>query len=98
MVSDASCPDDLPSGCSDAAPSFQREVFPIISRRCSTCHRAGGIEPSRPYTNYDQVSVQAHDVLIQVYGCKMPPSCVAQPTSDEREALLQWLVCRAPNN
>jgi hypothetical protein len=36
--------------------------------------------------------------LNQVYACNMPPGSAAQPTVQEREALLGWLVCGAPQN
>jgi hypothetical protein len=36
--------------------------------------------------------------LNQVYACTMPPATAAKPTTQEREALLEWLVCGAPQN
>ena len=38
-------------------------------------------------------------MLDQVYACAMPPSDAGVTLSlEEREALLGWLVCNAPNN
>jgi len=36
--------------------------------------------------------------LTQVYSCRMPPAGNAQPTTQERQTIVAWLVCGAPNN
>jgi uncharacterized membrane protein len=93
-----SCPNDLPPSCPSAAPSYQAAVSPIINLRCVTCHSPGGQEASRPLQTYSQVYSERSAVLNQVYACNMPPGSAAQPTAQEREALLGWLVCGAPQN
>jgi hypothetical protein len=95
---EASCPQDLPS-CPSSPPSWASEVQAIINLRCNACHGVGGIEQSKwNFSTYQGVHNNFGSVLNQVYGCTMPPADAAAPTSDERLALLEWLVCRAPNN
>ena len=66
------------------------------------CHywgyRPGGQEASRPFLTYSQVYSERSAMLNQVYACNMPPSSAAKPTEEERQALLAWLVCGAPQN
>jgi hypothetical protein len=92
------CPNDLPPSCPSSAPSYQATVAPIINLRCVSCHSPGGQEASRPLLTYSQVYSERSAVLNQVYACNMPPVTAAWPTEQEREALLTWLVCGAPQN
>lgn len=73
-------------------------MAPIINLRCVTCHSPGGQEASRPLQTYAQVYAERSAVLNQVYACNMPPTTAAKPTEQERQALLAWLVCGAPQN
>lgn len=93
-----SCPNDLPPSCPSPTPSYQSTVAPIINLRCVTCHSPGGQEASRPFLTYSQVYSERSAMLNQVYACNMPPSSAAKPTEEERQALLAWLVCGAPQN
>jgi hypothetical protein len=95
---DASCPNDLPASCPATVPSYQATVSPIINLRCGSCHSPGGQEASRPLQTYSEVYSERSAVLNQVYACNMPPTTAARPTTQEREALLGWLVCGAPQN
>jgi uncharacterized membrane protein len=79
-------------------PSYASDVGPIIRARCGTCHAPGGIEQNRPYVDYDVLVMDRVRVLTQVYQCAMPPACAPQLSSDERHALLQWIVCKTPDN
>lgn len=96
----AGCPNDLPE-CPDpsAAPSYQTEVAPIIEAECLACHGPGGTEQgSHDLSTYDSLYPQRTDVLTQVYNCRMPPGGVAPLSPDDRQTLLTWLVCGAPDN
>ena len=94
-----SCPLDLPKACPTPPPSFQSSVFPTIQARCWACHGDGGFETAKhDLGTYDLVFAQRRSVLTQVYGCLMPPADASALTSEERAALLGWLVCGAPNN
>jgi uncharacterized membrane protein len=92
------CPSGLPAACPSAAPSYQSDIAPIIQSRCLACHGPGGVEYSRPLDTYSAVYSQRSPVLNQVYGCLMPPVGAPAPTEAERQLLLAWLVCKAPNN
>jgi uncharacterized membrane protein len=92
------CPNDVPATCPSPAPSFSGEVQGIIQSRCVSCHAPGGQEQSRPLQTYQQIYSQRIGVLSQVASCRMPLAGAAPLTPEERQALLGWLVCSAPNN
>jgi len=100
-----SCPSDLPSACpadAGAIPSYAHEIKSIIEERCFPCHAPGGAAVDRfDFSQYDGakgVQKNAADMLSNIYSCNMPPRDAGAPTEAERQALLTWLVCRAPNN
>ena len=94
----ANCPSDLPASCPSPAPGFAVDAFPAIQSRCTGCHSPTGIEANRAYTSYQQIFSQRAAILHQLYACRMPPATAPQPTAEERQALLAWLVCGAPND
>jgi hypothetical protein len=79
-------------------PSYQTAVSPIFNAYCLTCHSPGGQESSLPLQTYDEISAIRSEVLDQIYSCRMPLSGEPQPTTSERQLVLQWLVCGAPQN
>jgi uncharacterized membrane protein len=81
-----------------SAPSYSGEVQAIISERCLGCHYQGNKNSEQVLDTYDAVHRSLTVVEKEVYGCDMPPAGEPQLTSDERQALLAWLVCGAPNN
>jgi hypothetical protein len=94
----ADCPNDLPSSCVMPAPSYQTTVSPIFNAYCLTCHSSGGQESSLPLGSYEEIYSIRSEVLDQIYSCRMPLSGQPTPTTSERQLLLQWLVCGAPQN
>ncbi len=101
----SSCPSDLPSACpvdAGAIPSYAGEIKAIIAERCFPCHAPGGVAVSAfDFSHYDGakgVHQNAAEMLSNVYACVMPPSDAGAPTEAERQALLTWLICKAPNN
>src|SRR5215510_13941797 len=46
---------------SDAAPTFTKNVAPILQRSCQNCHRPGGVAPM-PLTTYEEVSPWARAI------------------------------------
>jgi hypothetical protein len=93
------CPRDLPNGCTTPAPSYATQIETIIHDRCFPCHDSTGEEgASHDLSTYAKVHAQFGSVLTQVYSCSMPPATAPQPTSDQRAALLAWLVCGAPDD
>jgi uncharacterized membrane protein len=93
-----SCPNDQPAACPSPEPSFSGQVAAIIQSRCAVCHAPGGQEPTRPFQTYAQISAQRGPILNQVSTCRMPLAGATPLTDEERQALLGWLVCRAPDN
>jgi hypothetical protein len=93
------CPNDVPASCPAQVPSYQGQVAGIIQERCFPCHATGGMAgPRFNYTTYAGVHANYGPMIFQLSICRMPPADAGQPTTDERAALLAWLVCEAPNN
>jgi hypothetical protein len=55
-----------------AAPTFYRDVLPILERHCQSCHREGEIGPL-PLVTYDQVRPLAGAIADSVGARRMPP-------------------------
>jgi hypothetical protein len=90
-----------PSSCA-SVPSYASQIRPIIARSCvPMCHEGGGTSSDRNLTTYANVSNIGISILTPVINCTMPPADAgadAQITATEREEILQWLVCRLPDN
>lgn len=91
------CPNDLPQDC-PTAPSYQSDIAPLLQQHCVVCHSPTGLESERPLNSYGAVYGQRSEVLTQVYGCQMPPPDMPPLSRADRQLLLRWLVCHAPNN
>ena len=90
-------------GASSTAPSFARDVAPVIADKCAGCHRSGGIAPF-PLETASQISRQADAIAAVVEAGLMPPwppgklspAYVAQDTrtlsSGQRAAILAWAL------
>lgn len=92
-----SCPNQS-TVCPTPAPSYAGSVSAIIQNRCASCHSPGGQEAAFPFDTYQQVFNYRGPMLNQLYACRMPPSTAQQPSSQERDQLVGWLVCGAPEN
>lgn len=93
------CPNDLPADCPASPPSYRADIAPLIEARCLPCHGPDHSPDTKyDFSTYDSVYAHRTDVLTQVYSCKMPLADAAAPTAIERQELLAWLVCHAPNN
>jgi hypothetical protein len=91
------CPDASPQ------PSFKSDVRPLITKYCLACHGEGGVEVAMfNYTTYQGITLHVAQMVTQVYQCAMPPLDASpippMPTVAERETLLEWIACGAPNN
>jgi hypothetical protein len=96
-ASTGACPNDLPASCPADAAGYQATVAPLIAARCGECHVPGG--PSVHYLQtYAEVYALRGACLDQVYACKMPQAGYPQLTETERQELLGWLVCGAPDD
>jgi hypothetical protein len=101
-ASSCTTPPPVDPACPEAgAPSFTSDVLPIFNTICVNCHRPGGQESKTLLTNYAQIHGDAQEVFNQVFlSCAMPPPGDASPplTDDERQTLLDWLACGAPDD
>src|SRR4051812_48258299 len=63
---------DSPAGSTDAAPTFYRDVLPILQRHCQVCHRAGEIGPM-PLITYEDTKPWAKSIAQRTRTRNMPP-------------------------
>jgi uncharacterized membrane protein len=92
------CPNDTPATCPAPVPSYAGQVSDIIKSRCAVCHSPSGLEPSRLMQTYAQIYAQRSSMLSQIASCRMPLGGATSLSIEERQALLGWFVCNAPNN
>jgi hypothetical protein len=96
---------DSPAGSTDAAPTFYRDVLPILQRHCQVCHRAGEIGPM-PLITYEDTKPWAKSIAQRTRTRNMPP-WFADPgfgkfsndvslSSAEIETLTRWAEVRTP--
>lgn len=96
----AECTATLPDNgdCATAAPSYSADIEPIVSARCLECHFANNHNSPVVLETRAELYNQRALVETQVYRCSMPPADSAPLPASEREELLRWLVCGAPDN
>ncbi|GAC1358324.1 MAG: hypothetical protein NVSMB47_11270 [Polyangiales bacterium] len=92
------CPNDLPTACPTPPPSYKDDVAGILDAHCNGCHGPGGNAADKPLLTYADAFRLRGPVLNQVYGCVMPPATERPLTPEQRQKLLAWLVCGAPND
>jgi len=87
------------------APTFYRDVLPILENRCQECHRPGEVAPMA-FVTYQQTRPWAKAIREAVLLKKMPP-WFAEPgygpfandrslTAQEMDTLVQWANAGAP--
>ncbi|MBS2032748.1 MAG: hypothetical protein JST54_33050 [Deltaproteobacteria bacterium] len=96
-TSGSSCPRDLPQSCRSPEPSYANDVAPLVQAHCVQCHGPNGVSSDRPLGSYPQLFALRSDALDQVYNCRMPEAPQSL-TDAERQTLLDWFVCGAPDN
>jgi hypothetical protein len=90
---------------SASAPTFYRDVLPILEALCQECHRAGGIAPMALET-YEQTRPYAEAVRIATSNKSMPP-WFAEPgvgkfsndpslSAGQIATLSAWAAAKAP--
>jgi hypothetical protein len=99
-VAPASCPrGEAPDACPSPPPSWFNSARIIVETKCSPCHLPGGADdPQIDYSSYQRVNQGRGEMFLQVDTCAMPPSDAAALTLTERDTLLAWLICGAPDN
>ena len=90
------CDVTLPTACPEPRVGYA-DVAPIFEQRCVGCH-SGDPRGPWPFTSYEHAASWANEIRAQMSKCTMPPvdAGVAMPT-EEREKLLLWVRCGAPN-
>jgi hypothetical protein len=61
-----------PKRSAAGAPTFYRDVLPILQQHCQICHRAGGIAPMR-FESYEQTRPFAASIEAAAKNKTMPP-------------------------
>jgi len=54
------------------APTYHRDVAPIMQRHCVSCHKAGDMGPF-PLTTYEEVRRAGPPIHAAIQGRRMPP-------------------------
>ncbi len=95
--------------CPATAPSYATEVQPILAKDCLPCHTPG----QQPYAGFDLSSWSGANGLRQIvedqlYQCLMPnvragatfalDGGIPVLSEADREAVMDWCACGAPNN
>ena len=106
LESVAMCPPAAPTACG-VAPSYAKDIAPLLQRACVPCHAPGGPAADRDFTGaFDQVSYASFIRLettdfVQVDDCLMPPPDAGPDATlslQDRTELLRWFVCGSPEN
>jgi Copper type II ascorbate-dependent monooxygenase, C-terminal domain len=94
-----------PVAAAGGAPTFYRDVLPILQEHCQSCHRPGQIAPV-PFLTFDQTRPFAALIAKDARDRKMPP-WFADPqvghfsndpslSAEEIRTLTTWAVANAP--
>ena len=84
-----------PSACPASMPTYEVDVAPILQSKCVPCHST--VTGGKDESTYDLAAGQESSILFQVNDCLMPPSGSPQLSVDDRNALLGWIECGAPD-
>ena len=89
-----------------SAPTFSKDVAPILYKNCVSCHRPGEVAPMSLLT-YEQARPWAKAILKVTANGTMPPWHADAPagtfnnerglTDRERQTLSEWVAAGAPN-
>jgi hypothetical protein len=96
---------DAASLCQNSAPTFSKDVAPILQKHCQTCHRPGEAAPF-PLLTYDQARPWANSMK-RVVKQKIMPPWFADPafghfsndrslTEKEISTIVAWANAGAP--
>ena len=87
------------------APTFYKDMLPILQEHCQSCHRAGEVAPM-PLESYDQARSQA-GIMAHAVAMKMMPPWFADArygrfandpslTGEQIETIVAWAAAGAP--
>jgi hypothetical protein len=87
-----------PPATSAPAPNFENDVVPVAAKYCDSCHGSDhppdGLDLTKYKTTADALADRSvwQKVLQKVQSGQMPPQGMPQPTSDEKNKLLAWVL------
>jgi hypothetical protein len=94
-----------PMAADNAAPTFTKDVLPILQKNCQSCHRPGQIAPFSMLT-YDTTRPWARSIKNKVEARQMPPWFADKAHGDfandrslkdsEIETIARWVDAGAP--
>jgi mono/diheme cytochrome c family protein len=95
------------AAAASTAPTFTREVAPILFAHCARCHREGEIGASVPLMSYTAVQARAASIKTSVAARTMPPWPAdpmhsmkfrndARLSQQEIDTLAAWVDAGAP--
>src|SRR5271166_4955505 len=94
-----------PATTNSTAPTFSKDVAPILYKNCASCHRAGEIAPMSLLT-YEEVRPWAKAIREKVALGDMPPWHANAPrgmfsndrrlTDEDKDTLVRWAMSGAP--
>ena len=85
------------TGCTQPAPSYAKDVAPLLDRDCNrTCH-APGVGPW-PLTDWADVAAWADAIDSDLRNGTMPPQDAGTLPAADKAPILDWLACGAPDN
>ena len=94
--SDSVCSTAEQGACSATALTYDTGIGELLTERCSPCHATDGVEAVRVLTDYRHVFGQRTGIGTQLVACVMPPAGAPTLSSTERQQILDWLTCGAP--
>ena len=93
------------AAAADQAPTYSKEVAPILYKNCASCHRQGEIAPMSLLT-YEQTRPWVKSIREKVLTGQMPPWHAAEPhgtfsndrrlSDSEKKTLIAWVDAGAP--
>ena len=96
--------DTIPAAAAEA-PTFSKDVAPILYKNCAGCHRPGEIAPMSLLT-FEQARPWAKSIREKVLAGQMPPWHAAEPrgtfandrrlSDAEKNTLIAWVDAGAP--
>jgi len=87
------------ASCPSPPPSYRADVVPVLRQKCFACHAGDGDEvEDHDFSSFAKVRAQRASIEGKVRARAMPPSGRQQLTDPERQTLLWWLSCHAPEN
>ena len=86
-------------GCPARPPSYRADVEPVLRGKCFACHAGNGDAVDEiDLSKFETVHAGRVALEGKVRARAMPPAGRPELTDSERQMLLSWLACQAPEN